>query len=1536
MDDMSGRVIRGYELRDRIGTGGFGAVYSAFQPMVGRDVAIKVILPDFANHPEFIRRFESEAQVVARLEHPFIIPLYDYWREPSSAYLVMRLLSGGSLDDLIESNQTISLETATRIVDQIAAALAVAHRAGIVHRDIKPANILMDGDGNAYLADFGIAKDIAANAGFDEDDDTIGSPAYLAPEQITQRPISPQTDIYAMGLVLFSMLTGQHPFDTSSIMKVLRQQLEQPVPSVFQHRHDLPEGIDDIIAWATAKEPAERYTNILTMAADLRNLTAGITAAAASGEGFGNVVDFQRDTTERVNTMVISDEVLEQNPYKGLRPFAEADAADFFGRESLIANLIDSMAQVSNGSRFLAVVGPSGSGKSSVVHAGLVPALRRGALRNSAAWFYTSMSPGTSPLAELESALLSVAAEAPPDMTTQLMDSYQGLHHVVSQIVPENAELVLVIDQFEEMFTVVADESLRQHALDSIHYAVTHPASRLRIIVTIRADFYDKPLLYSGFGELMQRRTEVVLPLSPSELEQAIVGPAERVGLRLDKQLVTEIINDVSAQPGALPLLQFALTELFDERTKNTLSVTIYQQTGGVSGALARRADEVFMSLDTPGQKAARQLFLQLVALGEGTDDTRRRIDWKVVRALQDQFPAIPDVIDTFGKYRLLTFDRDPLTRTPTVEVAHEALIQQWRRLRDWLSDAREDLRIQRRIENAAREWLNTERDPSFLATGMRLSQFEEWFAQTDLALTANQRSYLEASIEQHHQREAAEQARIEREERLERRQRRALVAVAVVLLIGFVAALGFGLLALQQSEEAEDAQRAAEASAADARANARLAQVAQQSAEANAESARLQEQVARTNALQAQENLEAAQENAAEAQSLALATSSQLALADNNTDLAILLAIEANNIEMAPALAQRSLFEAAYAPGTRYRFDAHTDWVRKVAFSTTNEYIASAAQDGKVILYEVATGRVRREFGGHAGQVFAVTFNRDSSHLASGGEGGRVIIHDVLSGFDIRTYEAPDAGTVFAVDYSPNNAILAAGYESGEIILWSLRSDTIIQRVQAHDARIWDLEFTADGLRIVTASDDATARVFDALTGAELVVFDEHPQRIHSVDIADGRNLVATAGAGNNSIYLWDLNTGESRLRIAGHADQVYDAEFSPNERELISSSQDATIRVWDVDTGLEVERLQGHAAAVRTIAVSPYGGLAASGSYDMSVRLWDLNNGAVAGRSFGHTDDIYDIAVSADGTQALSGAWDNTVILWNLQRNSAMRRMTGHDDWIRDVDFAPDMETGISGSYDQTVIVWDLITGEQLARLAHDGRVWAVAYSPTGEYFASGSQDGIVKVWDAETYELVWQLEGHPAWVRGIDFSPDGTQLLSVSGVDVSIRIWDLSNGQQIAELYGHGDWLWSASWSPTGEYFITSASDTRIILWDAETFEIVRRYEGHTGPVNKVDFSPDGRTFASGSTDGTVRLWDVESGAELRRFLHTGAGVWSVAFHPNGQEILSGTTDAVITQWRISTVDELFEWIGENRYLRDLTCYEREQNRIDPQCE
>jgi serine/threonine protein kinase len=336
-----------------------GTVYRALQRSVGREVAVKVIRPGLANDPEFIRRFESEAQLVARLEHPRIVPLYDYWREPDGAYLVMRYLRGGSLRQVL-SEGPLDVERIVRISDQIALALASAHRQGVIHRDVKPANILFDEEGNAYLSDFGIAKDLAAVTSWTDRGPPSPVASYLSPEESRGEAVTQLSDIYSLGVVLFECLTGRHPFADARGRALLDRVTREPLPPVRSVRPEVPGAADDVFARATSTEPSERYPDATSLASALHQ---ALTAAP-------------------VEPIRAADLDL-RNPFKGLHAFAEADAADFFGREASVRDLLAMMAEGVRGNRFLAVVGPSGSGKSSVVRAGLLPRLRGGAIPGS-------------------------------------------------------------------------------------------------------------------------------------------------------------------------------------------------------------------------------------------------------------------------------------------------------------------------------------------------------------------------------------------------------------------------------------------------------------------------------------------------------------------------------------------------------------------------------------------------------------------------------------------------------------------------------------------------------------------------------------------------------------------------------------------------------------------------------------------------------------------------------------------------------------------------------------------------------------------------------------------------------------------------------------------------------------------------------------------------------------------------------------------------------------------------------------------------
>jgi WD40 repeat protein/serine/threonine protein kinase len=1420
--DLSGQAIKGYELHEMIGAGGFGAVYRAYQPLIKRDVAMKIILPEYANHPEFIRRFEVEAQLVARLEHLHIVALYDYWRDPQGAYLIMRWLRGGSLRAMLKKGP-VEIKTAVQIVDQISSALNAAHRRGVVHRDIKPDNILFDDEQNAYLADFGIAKDVheATVDGGEEDDEgaLTGSPFYLSPEQAQSRPVTPQTDLYSLGIVIYEMLSGEPPFKADKgLMSILLHHINDPVPPIRELRSDLPPAVETVIQRATAKDPAARYPDALSLANDFRRalVLADPELIASRPRTETSEIDDLLVITKPLSasTFIVIPEEEISNPYKGLQAFEEADAAEFFGRDALIKRLLDRMAEPVASNRFLAVIGPSGSGKSSVVKAGMIPALRKGTLRGSERWYMAEMVPGSDPFRELVAALLAVAAVPPENLEQRLRTDEKALADLVEEILPPGPSygLLLTVDQFEEVFTLVEDEAVRVHFLDLLLHAVTKRDCRFRLIITLRADFYDRPLLYPGFGELVRTRNEVVLPLSPDEMREAIVGPAERVGVSVESGLVAAMIAEIGEQPGALPLLQYALTELFERRENNILTLSAYYASGGVRGALARRAEEIYQESDAATQDAMRHVFLRLVDVGEGQDDTRRRATQVELMALADNADVVMQLLDKLGKYRLLTFDHDPDTRLPVVSVAHEALIREWQRMRHWLDDSREDLLIQRRIAISNHEWRQAQ-DSSFLASGTRLDQFEDLKSRATVALTPDEIEYVDASLARRAAQEEEERRRAEHEAMLEKRAKDRLRLLAVVMAVAAVVAIVLAAAALVARQDAADQRDKAE----------RSAQVSD---------------------------------------SLALVANAQKEMEKHNNELAIALALEANKIPDPPREARQILTDAAFAPGTVRVFKGHTDAVNCVAFSPDGKTALSGGWDNALILWDVETGQELHRFEGHESGVYAVAFSPDGKTALSGSGDDTLIWWDVVNRTMIHRFQKeyegepdPSLMGVNAVAFSPDGQTALVGSQDGSLVIWDLEKQTVVRQFDTGAADfVYAAAFTPDGSAVLASLYD-TVHVWDVETGQETLVL-RPGSFVYGMSIDKAGRQIALA-TNDNQVHLFDLRTGSEVNHFVGHVNYVSQVAISPGGYQMISASGDSTLRLWSLTNGAEIRRYEGHSAKIWSLKLSPDGTQILTTAADGTARIWDRLTGEPL-VVFTEQPSIVFAVFSPDGQQVLSAdSSDMSFVVWNAATGEVIKQLEGLEAAALCIAVSPDGKTAVTGLDDSRIVVWNLETGQPVRTLeGHTGSVFSVDIS--GQRVVSTGDDGAVILWDLNTgAEIRRFLEGAGA-IASVAFSPDGQSVLAASGEFVTV--WDTETGQVLHQLGSHVGGATVAAFSRDGTQIVSSAQDGTLHVWDVVTGREIRRMNLGTETLG-LAFGPEGKTVISGSEDATVRLWDAE---------------------------------------------------------------------------
>lgn len=1411
--DRKDRSIRGYELREVIGSGEHGVVHRAYQPSIGREVAIKVIQADNSNDLAFVARFEREAQRVANLEHPHVLPLHDYWRDPTGAYLVMPLMRGGSLEDSLRKGGW-NLEPALRLLNQVGSALAFAHRRGVVHGDLKTANVLFDEDGNAYLSGFGIM-------GGPVDDPDPSSRRLLPPEEAPGAESTLHTDVLALGAITYELLSGVPPTATTHLSHL------------SQHRRDIPESLAAVLARAMATEPRDRYPRVDEFLRELRR-SAGVDVVAAP-------------------EVVVADPEQFRNPYKGLRAFAEDDAVDFHGREDLIDDLV---AQVAN-HPLVTVVGPSGSGKSSVVRAGLIPALRAGSLTDSRNWLVTDMFPGTFPFEELEAALSRVAVRTTGSMLSELTQP-NGLLRLSKQILPgDDSTLLVFIDQFEELFSTVRSEETRRRFLENLISVANDERSRVKVVTTIRADFFDRPLAYADFAEAIAAGIVTVGPPTRDGLARAVSAPARTVGLELEAGLVGRIIADVEGQPGALPLLQYALTETFAHRELSSLTIAGYEATGGVAGALGRRAEELYEGLTTAGKLAAREIFLRLVSVDELGTVTRRRTRQAELVSLAVDRGGLQSVLQAFAGFRLLTFDRDPVTRGPTVEVAHEALLTEWSRLRTWIEDARDSLILARRVGESAQEWIESDEDPSYLLRGIRLEDVENWASNANVVLTDLESRYLTASVD--HRSAELETAR--------RRRRRTLAVLAggliVVSLLAVVAYLERGV------------------------------------ARDEALKARVRELAAASEG-QLDENRELALLIAAEAFDASISGGAEpnagavSAMARAIQDWRLVSRFPAGTVAFPTASTDGSLVAVSSetSPGDVEVFAADGSLVGTLPgpadpsvmpwafeFSPNGENIAvlyaatetdsfRSVPDGvpDIAIFDLADMSGSFDLDTEHGWR-DVSYSPDGDMLALSYDREMRLV-DSDDGRQVSVFEAPSL--VGGPEFLDDDHVLAPVQGSG-FTIFSTADGTVVDHIEVAEL---DPAITAvnDSRTHIAYRAGEQVRVLEIATGE--TIYDRTAPSVLSVALDPDATRLAHSGYDPN-IYVEALADGETDLELAGTFQNVFSLAFV-GEEGLLSYGEDGLL--WDVSP-------EGMAELGGIPLLEPQWGYQISADERWLAYSVSTNNGGPIG------DPV-------DGLRLINLVTGEETVVSEGEYNSV-------DAGVKQVnaDFTMAGSLTLDGVSTMRLIPsWDVLHEFDACRtpLATTPDNSRVILSGWGCGIADAPDSAQSAVVDLESGEEIFLLPYKTLFWA--EFNPvgafEGGRLLAATD-QVSAGIWDMKDGILLGSLdrADHDEFgnILGLTFDPSGRYLVGGttggtvwvADVERIIAGDDMSDALLFNRQAHTGAAPVPAVNSEG-VVATAGFDGMVRLWDVDSGNLILEF-ESDVGIPVVRFSPDGSELL-----------------------------------------------
>ncbi len=1113
-------------------------------------------------------------------------------------------------------------------------------------------------------------------------------------------------------------------------------------------------------------------------------------------------------------------------PYRGLAPLTAADADVFFGREREIEAFLNRLRT----EPLLVVVGPSGAGKSSFVRAGVVPAL-------SEALHAIVFRPGATPLATLRTKLAHLGVRTEGISKETDADELTARVHAAARARDET--LVLIVDQFEETFTLACDAAERAVFCAWLARMATSASDPVRVVLTLRDDFLAKAQQERAFEQRLAPGLELLATPGGPALRRILIEPARRAGFTFESDaLVDEMVLAVEGRPGALALLSFAASKLWEQRNvdAHTLGVAAYQAMGGVTGALARHGEAVLERM-TPKQRAlVREAFRRLVT-AEGTRATTRHDDLLAVLG-GDESARV--VVERLVAARLLVVAEGD-DGAEHVEVIHEALLSAWPRIVEWQREDAAGNRFRDQIRAAAQQWEARRRPRGLLWRDELVEDYRRWRLQHPSGLTASEEAFGKASL-------------------AERNRGRRLRAAVIALLA--MAAVVTSYVAWQQSL----ARRAAQHATLEA-------QHANQLAEQSAVRAR---------------------ESTFRARDAARLAAARLHAEDPTTQLALLRDLEASEPlpEWAPearAVLHSGVASIVYTP--------HTGAIWSVAFSPDGRHIAFASQDATARVWNADGTGEAFALRGHSAPVYGVAFSPDGRRIAtaSGDRTARVWNADgsgeplVLVGHTNR---------VNAVTFSADGRRIATASGDKTVRVWSADGSGEPLVLGGHTERAVTVSFSPDGHRLASGSNDGTVRVWSADGPGQSLVLRGHTDHVTGVDFSpDGRHIASASE--DKTVRVWNADGSGEPLVLRGHTERVFGVAFSPDGHLLASVSSDLTVRIWNADGSGEPRILRGHPDVARSVAFSRDGRHLLTSDMAGTVRSWrvDTANDPLV---LAHPQIVDGLAVSPDGRRIASACSDHAVRVWSADGSGGPVLLRGHTNRVYSVSFSPDSRRIASASEDETVRVWNADgSGRPLILRGRGGVVNGVSFSADGRHIACASNDGAVRVWTADASGEPVVLRGHTGPVYGVSFSPSGARIASASE-DKTVRVWSADGSGEALVLRGHTDRVYGVSFRPDGQRIASASNDGTVLVWSADGAGEPLVLRGHSTTVNAVAFSPDGRRIASASTDDTIRIWSADGLGDPVVLQGHVESVNAVAFSPDGRRLFSASNDKTLRIW------------------------------------